>query len=109
MEAKQTIHNLSVSRIGQKVQVIQYREYLQKKLCAVFGEEFILDIEHICILFKLPEELRRGYFRKIEDVYIDFENKPEYKNIPAWTPPRKAKKQFIKTKDLQMTQEKGSG
>ena len=59
-----------------------------EKFRSVFGEEFVLDRKHVETLLDLPVDLRKNYFRKFKEIFIDFENDPNYKDIPAWKPPQ---------------------
>lgn len=92
---------------GRKFRSTNLEKHYGKKFRTVFGEEFVLDRKHIRILFSVPEHLRKGYFRKTEDVYIDLENDPRYKDIPAWKPPQENRPKSPKKSRLHM--EKGSG
>lgn len=94
---------------GRKFSSTNLEKHYGEKFRSVFGDEFILDRSHICILFDIPEKLRKGYFRKFEEIHIDFENDPKYKDTPAWTPPSERNQRVSKIKRLYREYEKGAG
>ena len=94
---------------GRKFRSTNLEKQYGQKFRSVFGEEFILDRNHIRILFGVPEELRRGYFRSFENTCVDIDKDPKYKDIPVWTPPNEGFQHTTKTRRLHIEQEKGSG
>lgn len=92
---------------GRKFRSTNLEKYYGERFRTVFGEEFVLDQKHMRILFGVPENLRKGYFRKSEDLHIYFEKNPRYKDIPAWTPPQEKERKSPKIPRLHI--EKGSG
>lgn len=85
---------------GRKFRSTNLEKHYGETFRSVFGEEFVFDRNHMNILLKVPEDLRKGYFRKFEETHIDFENDPKYKDIPAWIPPQEQPVPLPKPKRL---------
>ncbi len=85
---------------GRKFRSTNLEKQYGEKFRSVFGEEFALDRNHMRILFSVPENLRKGYFRKFKEIHIDIENDPKYRDITAWTPPQEQPVPLPKTKRL---------
>ena len=72
---------------GRKFSSKNIEQHYGEKFRAVFGDEFVLDKNHILSLLNVPNNLRKRYFLKFEEIQNSLENDPNYENIPAWIPP----------------------
>lgn len=52
----------------------------------VFGEDFILDKEHIEEILSIPEQERKRYYTEARKMLDELEKDPRYTSIPSWKP-----------------------
>ena len=57
-----------------------------KELRNVFGEDFILDKEHIEEILSIPEQERKRYYTEARKMLDELQKDPHYTSIPSWKP-----------------------
>ena len=68
----------------------------------LFGEDFILDKEHIEEILSLPEQERKRYYTEARKMLDELQKDPRYTSIPSWKPARRTPSTKLKNFNIKL-------